>query len=203
MRKVLLSVIGLSLLLAACGSSDVEVMSQYGNEVNDFEVTDENGDTFAREEMEGKVWLLNFMFTNCATVCPPMTANMTQAVNALEDKGVEDYGVLSFTVDPQTDTPEVMSEYLAQYGVPEDTEWKLLNGYDYEFIRGFAEDNFRTIVAPPPEGSNQVTHGTNFYLIDQNGKVIKDYSGIATGDSEFPLEDIVSDVETVAEEGPQ
>lgn len=203
MRKVLLSIIGLTLVMSACSSSDVEVMSRYGNEVNDFEVTDENGDTFTREDMQGKVWLLNFMFTNCATVCPPMTANMTQTVNALEDKGIDDYGVLSFTVDPETDSPEVMTEFLSQYGVPEDTEWKLLNGYDYDFIRGFAEDNFRTIVAPPPEGSNQVTHGTSFYLIDQNGKVIKDYSGVDTGDTPFPLEEIVSDVETIAEEGPQ
>ncbi|WP_411844154.1 SCO family protein [Salinicoccus sp. HZC-1] len=178
-------------------------MSRYGNEINDFEVTDENGETFTREDMEGKVWILDFIFTNCATVCPPMTANMTQVVNELEAQGIEDYGVLSFTVDPETDTPEVLKEYLSHYNVPEGVEWKLLNGYDYDFIRNFAEKNFKTIVAPPPKGSNQVTHGISFYLIDQNGKILKDYPGVDTGDSEFPLDEIVSDVKTVVEDGPQ
>ncbi|WP_231577157.1 SCO family protein [Salinicoccus sediminis] len=178
-------------------------MSRYGNNIDDFEVTDENDETFTREDMEGKVWLLDFIFTNCATVCPPMTANMTRVVNELEDRGVEDYGVVSFTVDPETDTPKVLTNYLSYYDVPEDTEWKLLSEYDYDFIRGFAEKNFKTIVAPPPKGSNQVTHATSFYLIDQNGKVIKDYPGLDQGDSEFPLSDIVSDVEMLSQEESQ
>ncbi|MFA7746151.1 SCO family protein [Salinicoccus roseus] len=203
MRKILSFVATLSMILSACNTSNVEVMSRYGNNIDDFEVTDENGETFTRDDMEGKVWLLDFIFTNCATVCPPMTANMTQVVNELEDRGVEDYGVLSFTVDPETDTPEVLTEYLSHYDVPEDTEWKLLNEYDYDFIRGFAEQNFKTIVAPPPAGTNQVTHGTSFYLIDQNGKIIKDYPGLDQGDSEFPLSEIVSDVERLSQEEPQ
>ncbi|MFC3419618.1 SCO family protein [Salinicoccus hispanicus] len=178
-------------------------MSRYGNTIDDFEVTNQNEETFTKADMEGKVWLLDFIFTNCATVCPPMTANMTQVVNELEDKGIEDYGVLSFSVDPKTDSPEVLTDYLSYYDVPESTEWQMVTGYDYDFIRNFAENNFKTIVAPPPEGSNQVTHGISFYLIDQNGKIIKDYAGVDTGDTEFALDDIVSDVETLVEEGPE
>lgn len=175
-------------------------MSRYGNEVNDFEVTNQNGDTFTKEDMEGKVWLMDFIFTNCATVCPPMTQNMTAVTQALEEKGIEDYGVLSFSVDPETDSPEVLTEYAEWYDIPENTDWQFVTGYDYDFIRGFAEDNFKTIVAPPPEGSNQVTHGTSFYLIDQDGMILKDYAGIDSGDTEFPLEEMVSDVEKLVAE---
>lgn len=175
-------------------------MSRYGDEVDDFSVIDQNEETFERSDMEGKVWILNFIFTNCATVCPPMTTNMTEVVNTLEEEGVEDYGVLSFSVDPENDTPEELTEYISWYDVPEETEWHLLTGYDYDFIRSFAENNFKTIVAPPPEGSDQVTHGTSFYLIDDSGTVIKDYSGIDVSDTEFPLSEIVSDVETLSEE---
>ncbi|WP_237604592.1 MULTISPECIES: SCO family protein [Salinicoccus] len=178
-------------------------MSRYGNTIDDFEVTNQNGETFTKADMEGKVWLLDFIFTNCATVCPPMTANMTQVVNTLEEKGIEDYGVISFSVDPKTDSPEVLTDYLSYYDVPESTEWQMVTGYDYDFIRNFAESNFKTIVAPPPEGSNQVTHGISFYLIDQNGKIIKDYSGVDTGDTEFALDEIVSDVETLVENEPK
>ncbi|MXQ49959.1 redoxin domain-containing protein [Salinicoccus hispanicus] len=203
MRKSISIIFVLVLALSACNSSGVEVMSRYGNTIDDFEVTNQNEETFTKADMEGKVWLLDFIFTNCATVCPPMTANMTQVVNELEDKGIEDYGVLSFSVDPKTDSPEVLTDYLSYYDVPESTEWQMVTGYDYDFIRNFAENNFKTIVAPPPEGSNQVTHGISFYLIDQNGKIIKDYAGVDTGDTEFALDDIVSDVETLVEEGPE
>ena len=164
MKRWLVIILPVLLILSACSSNAVEPMSRYGNEVNDFEVTNQNGDTFTKEDMEGKVWLMDFIFTNCATVCPPMTQNMTAVTQALEEKGIEDYGVLSFSVDPETDSPEVLTEYAEWYDIPENTEWQFVTGYDYDFIRGFAEDNFKTIVAPPPEGSNQVTHGTSFYL---------------------------------------
>ncbi|MEZ2457337.1 SCO family protein [Salinicoccus roseus] len=203
MRKSIFIVFILTLILSACSAPGVETMSRYGNTVDDFEVTNQDGETFTREDMEGKVWLLDFIFTNCATVCPPMTANMTEVVTELEARGVEDYGVLSFSVDPETDSPEVLTDYIEYYNVPEGVDWQLVTGYDYDFIRGFAENNFKTIVAPPPEGSNQVTHGISFYLIDQQGKIIKDYPGVDTGDTEFPLEEVVSDVETLAEEGPK
>lgn len=200
MKRIIASVLFLSLIISGCSSSEVSTMSRYGNEVSDFSVTDQNDESFDRSDMDGKVWLLNFMFTNCATVCPPMTANMTEVVNTLEEEGVEDYGVLSFSVDPENDSPEVLTEYIDWYDVPESTEWHLVTDYDYDFIRGFAEDNFKTIVALPPKGSDQVTHGTSFYLIDEDGTVIKDYSGIDVSDAEFPLSEIVSDVEALTDE---
>ena len=200
MKRWLVIILPVLLILSACSSNAVEPMSRYGNEVNDFEVTNQNGDKFTKEDMEGKVWLMDFIFTNCATVCPPMTQNMTAVTQALEEKGIEDYGVLSFSVDPETDSPEVLTEYAEWYDIPENTDWQFVTGYDYDFIRGFAEDNFKTIVAPPPEGSNQVTHGTSFYLIDQEGTILKDYAGIDSGDTEFPLEEMVSDVEKLVAE---
>ena len=175
-------------------------MSRYGDEIQDFEVTNQNDETFTREDMDGKVWLLSFIFTNCATVCPPMTQNMTSVTQELEEKGIDDYGVMNFSVDPEVDTPEVLTEYAGWYDIPEDTDWQFLTGYDYEFIRGFAEDNFKTIVAPPPEGNDQVTHGTAFYLIDENGTIIKDYPGVDSGDNTFPQAEVVSDVEKLVEQ---
>ncbi len=200
MKKFILFTLISSLLLAACSDSDVETMSSFGNEIQEYSVTDQNGETFTEEDMEGKVWLLDFIFTNCATVCPPMTANMTYVTQELEDRGVEDYGVLSFTVDPENDDPEALTEYIEYYDVPEDTEWHLMTGYDYDFIRGFAEQNFKTIVAPPPSGSDQVTHGTSFYLIDSDGKIRKSYPGLDTGDTSFPVNEIVDDVAALTEE---
>ncbi|CAD2076382.1 SCO family protein [Phocicoccus pinnipedialis] len=197
MKKFLFLILSVSLLLAACNKSDVEVMSRYGNTMQEFSVTDQNDEIFTESDMDGKVWLVDFIFTNCATVCPPMTMNMTDVVNQLNDDGVTDFGVLSFSVDPETDSPQVLKEYMSYYEIPEDVEWKFVTGYDYDYIRHLAEKNFKTIVAPPPKGSNQVTHGTAFYLIDQNGKIIKDYSGVDNGNTSFPKEEIIKDVKTL------
>ena len=200
MKKWLIAVLASLMFLSACSAGAVETMSRYGDEIQDFEVTNQDDETFTREDMDGKVWLLSFIFTNCATVCPPMSQNMTAVAKELEDKGIEDYGIMSFSVDPEVDTPAVLTEYASWYDIPENTDWQFLTGYDYGFIRGFAEDNFKTIVAPPPKGSNQVTHGTSFYLIDANGTIIKDYAGVDSGDNKFPQGEVVSDVEKLVEQ---
>lgn len=200
MKKWLIAVLASLMFLSACSAGAVETMSRYGDEIQDFEVTNQDDETFTREDMDGKVWLLSFIFTNCATVCPPMSQNMTAVAQELEEKGVEDYGIMSFSVDPEVDTPAVLTEYASWYDIPENTDWQFLTGYDYSFIRGFAEDNFKTIVAPPPKGSNQVTHGTAFYLIDEDGTIIKDYAGVDSGDNKFPQAEVVSDVEKLVEQ---
>ncbi|HIV82036.1 MAG TPA: SCO family protein [Candidatus Salinicoccus merdavium] len=200
LKKFILFGLFTVLFLSACSDSEVETMSQYGNEIQEFSVTNQNEETLTEKDLEGKVWLLDFVFTNCVTVCPPMTANMTYVTQELEAQGIDNYGVLSFTVDPENDSPEVLTEYLGNYDVPEDTEWHLMTGYDYEFIRGFAEKNFKTIVAPPPKGSDQVTHSTSFYLIDADGTIKKSYAGVDAGDTSFPTEEIVDDVAALTEE---
>lgn len=200
MKKWLIAVLAALMFLTACSAGAVEPMSRYGDEIQNFEVTNQNNETFTREDMDGRVWLLSFIFTNCATVCPPMSQNMTAVAQELEEKGIEDYGIMSFSVDPEVDTPAVLTEYASWYDIPENTDWQFLTGYDYSFIRGFAEDNFKTIVAPPPKGSNQVTHGTAFYLIDEDGTIIKDYAGVDSGDNKFPQAEVVSDVEKLVEQ---
>lgn len=199
--KKLVFLMGMILFLAACSNSRLEPKPSYGNQVSEFKATDEDGKMFSSQDMKGKVWLADFIFTNCETVCPPMTYNMTQVVDELEKEGVKDYGIISFSVDPKRDTPAKLKAYSEQYGAKTDN-WKLMTGYDEKFIRQFGEENFKTIAVPPTAGNDQATHGTSFYLIDQNGTVIKDYIGKDTGDQKFPKGEIVEDVKTLIKEGP-
>lgn len=189
------------LIVSACSNNAIEPESQYGNKLQSFNVTDQNGDKFSQNDMKGKVYIADFIFTDCETVCPPMTYNMSTVIDQLEKDGVKDYGVISFSVDPDNDTPKKLKDYIKQYNVP-DGKWTLVTNYDFKFIKQYAEDNFKSIVAPPPKGSNQVTHGTSFYLVDQNGKIIKTYSGQDAGDKKFPKSEIVADVKTLVEDGP-
>lgn len=189
------------LIVSACSNNAIEPESQYGNKLQSFNVTDQNGDKFSQKDMKGKVYIADFIFTDCETVCPPMTYNMSTVIDQLEKDGVKDYGVISFSVDLGGRRIIKKKDYIKQYNVP-DGKWTLVTNYDFKFIKQYAEDNFKSIVAPPPKGSNQVTHGTSFYLVDQNGKIIKTYSGQDAGDKKFPKSEIVADVKTLVEEGP-
>lgn len=191
--------IALVLLLAACGSNEVEPMSYYGNTLEEFEAVNQHNETFTSKDMDGKVWLANLIFTQCVTVCPPMTQNMTELTQELEKADIENAGVVSFSVDPDTDTPEVLSEYMSWYSPSETIEWQLLTGYEFEYLRDYALNNFKSIVKLPQDGSNQVLHGTAIYLIDENGKLVKDYTGVDAGDNKFETEQIVKDVKTMTD----
>ena len=98
-----------------------------------------------------------------------------------------DVQFVSFSVDPDLDKPENLKAFIQKF--TEDTSnWNLLTGYSLEDITKFSKDNFQSLVDKPENG--QVMHGTSFYLIDQNGKVMKKYSGI----SNTPYEDIIRDM---------
>ncbi len=195
MKKILLLLSVTILALAGCGSSG-NFEAQTNWQVNDFAYDNQRGEEVSLESLEGTVWLATFIFTNCTTVCPPMTFNMTEIQGMLEEKGVEDYKIVAFSVDPEVDTPEKLQEYIDMYDVPDQSKWELLTGYNQEHISQFAEKSFKAIVRNNPN-SDQVIHGVRFYLVDQNGVVVKNYMG----SENVPKEEIVIDVETLIEDG--
>lgn len=174
----------LVLFLAACGADTVE----------DFNYTDHRGDEISNEDLAGTPWLATFVFTNCETVCPPMTFNMADLQQDLEAAGLANYKIVAFSVDPQADTPEIMKEYLSLYPIPDDSKWHLLTGYSQEHIADFATDNFKTLVKNDPN-SNQVIHGTSFYLVDQEGAIVGNYDGFEN----VPTEEIIEAMQNLEE----
>ncbi|MDQ0430124.1 protein SCO1/2 [Planomicrobium stackebrandtii] len=186
MRFIYLSVLlSLVLFLGACGSSAIE----------DFSYTDHRGEPVSLEDLKGTPWLATFVFTNCETVCPPMTFTLSEIQEELEAEGLDNYKIVAFSVDPGVDTPETMQEYLAQYSVPDESKWHLLTGYEQSEISEFAKDNFNSFVRDDPE-SDQVIHGTSFYLVDQDGVVVNNYDGFEN----VPVEDIKDDLRELIEE---
>ena len=193
--KKLLSIIMISLLvLAGCGSSDFKAQTNW--DIEEFEFDNQRGEETSLEDLKGTVWLATFIFTNCETICPPMTFNLAEIQGMLKDKGIEDYKIVGFSVDPEVDTPEVLQEYLDMFEVPDQSNWELLTGYSQEYISQFAEQSFKALVRNNPN-DDQVIHGSRFYLIDQNGVAVKNYTGF----EDVPKEEIVIDMETLIEEG--
>src|SRR5699024_5225501 len=91
------------LVLAACGE---KVETNMESEVADFEFTNQDGEDFSNKDLEGKWWVADFIFTNCETVCIPMTSNMVNLQQNLKEENVENVELVSFSVEPDRDTPE-------------------------------------------------------------------------------------------------
>ena len=189
--KRLLLVLALSLFLVGCG----EVIETNMNEdMIDFEFTTQDNEALSLEDLKGNYCIADMVFTNCETVCLPMTANMKTLQDRLQEEGYDDIRLVSFSVDPDRDTPEVLKEYGESYGADFD-QWTFLTGYDFETIKEISIKSFKSILAEPPEGSDQVTHGTRFFLINPEGKVIKHYDGVQSGN----METIVNDIRKIKE----
>ncbi|MGP4062654.1 SCO family protein [Halobacillus sp. H74] len=184
-RLFLLSLLGtLSIILTACGSNELE--NTLGWEVQPFEATTQDGESFSTKDLEGKVWLANFIFTSCETICPPMTRNMAKIQDQLKEEGIE-AEIVSFSVDPTVDTPDVLKKFGKEHGA-DFSNWTFVTEYTQEEIRVFAEESFKT-VAVKTEGNDQVTHGASFYLVGTEGQVLKKYKG----DVDVPYDQIVED----------
>jgi protein SCO1 len=181
------------LILAACGNGGFK--ADHNWEVQDFSYTNQNNEKVSLKDLKGEVWLADFIFTNCETVCPPMTYNMTTLQKKLKEKGIEDYRIVSFSVDPEVDTPEALSEYISKYEA-DTSKWDLLTGYTQEHISKFAEKSFKSLVADDPN-TDQVVHQTSFYLVNQEGETVKSYSGY----QEVPYDQIVLDIKALIKEG--
>lgn len=200
MKKGLLSLIGITMIfmiLSAC--SNYKFKPDVNYPIEDFTMTDHRGDKITLEDLKGEPWLAMFIFTNCTTVCPPMTFNMTEIQSELVDRGVEDYKIVAFSVDPEFDSPEVLAKYLSLYPVPDDSKWHLLTGYDQKFIEQFAMNSFKTFVKKPDNGG-EVTHMSTFHLVDETGTVVKNYSGYSETEGGVPFDTIAIDIKTLIEE---
>lgn len=179
-------------VLQACMAGEIKNAVEWPVEA--FEYTDQHGNPFSLQDLEGKVWVATFIFTNCETVCPPMTANMARLQRMVHEEGLDDVEFVAFSVDPEVDTPEVLREYAALY--TDNTEnWHFLTGYVQEHIEQFARDNFKAIVYKP-ENDDQVIHGIDFYLVDQEGVIVKYYSGL-----DVPYEEIIGDIKILLKKG--
>lgn len=190
----------LILILSACSD---EFKADYKLEIEPFAFTNQHEEEVTLDDLKGEVWLAQFVFSNCTSVCGPMMHNMAELQDALIKEDVEDYKIVSFTVDPAFDDPQALQVYLDTFAPTDESKWEMLTGYKQEKIIEIARKSFATIVAPAPEGTDQVTHGVSFALVNQEGQVVKLYSGVGEEDNPFKdyMDDIVKDMKALIKQG--
>lgn len=137
--------------------------------VPSFRLTDQRGQPFGARELQGKVWIANFMFTSCPSSCPRLTRHMARVQGAL-GRSRRDVRLVSFSVDPAVDTPERLRAYGVRYG-QDPSVWTMLTGPNGAVqdisIRGFN----LALEAPSYEGPRpanyNILHGEHIMLIDR------------------------------------
>src|SRR5699024_9154867 len=174
------------MILAACGGENIE--TTMSENVDDFEFTPQDNESFGLDDLKGTYWVADVVFTKCATVCLPTTSNMAYLQDLIQEEDL-DVQLVSFSVDPDYDTPEVLKEYAEEYDADVDN-WTFLTGYDFDTIKELSITSFKNMVQEPTEGTDQVTHGTSFFLVNPEGKVIKSYNGVQKDSMEDILEDL-------------
>ncbi|MEW9677488.1 SCO family protein [Lentibacillus sp. L22] len=184
----ILPLIFILVLLSACGE---KYEGDFSYKVNDFSFTDQDNNKLSKSDLDGKFWVADFVFTNCETVCPPMTANMARLQQQLDDADLNDVQLVSFSVDPDNDKPETLKKYAKERGAINFDNWHLLTGYDFETIKKISIKSFKSPVDQIPD-SDQYAHTTRFFLVSPEGNAIKSYDGRKPGDMKKIVEDIKS-----------
>lgn len=137
----------------------------------EWSLTDSEGRPFGSAELRGEVYVASFFFTRCTSICPLIMKAVSRLQSAYRERGIEGIRLVSITVDPEHDTPEVLREY-AEKIQAEPARWTLLTG-DLEAIRALLEDGFKV---PVGEGTTatgvfDIAHTGKLVLVDREGRI--------------------------------
>lgn len=143
------------------------LMNGEKRKVPDFTFINQRGETVSNKDYLGKVYVLEFFFSTCPTICPIMNRNLVTIQNQFPER--QDFGIASITINPSYDTPEVLQSYADNYGVV-NPNWHFLTG-DKQAIYELANVGFNLFVAEDQEAVGGFEHSGNFALIDKAGYI--------------------------------
>ncbi|TFE00594.1 SCO family protein [Jeotgalibacillus salarius] len=187
MKKWITACFALMILQGCSSGVNLDEHFPLNGEVTDLEAVNQSEEPFHTDDMEDEIWLAAFIFTNCDTVCMPMTYNMSELQKQLDEKDL-DYQFVSFTIDPERDTPDVLQSYGEQFEV-DFGNWDFVSGYEQEEVELFANRGFLSPAAQV-EGSDQFVHSTSLYLM-VGDRILEKYEMSV----DVPYEEIVEAVE--------
>lgn len=154
--------------------------------IADFTLVNQNGDTITEQDYKNKIYIADFFFTTCLTICPIMTGNMEY----LQEQIMDDPQVLllSHSVTPEIDSVPRLKEYALEKGVV-DSKWNLVTG-DKKQIYELARKSYLAVKTDGDGGPFDMIHTENFILVDQNRRIRGTYDGTKREEMERLLEDL-------------
>lgn len=141
-----------------------------------FRLTERGGKTVANADLAGKVWIASFVFTRCNGTCPAVAATLARLQGELAD--VPDLRLVTFTIDPDRDTPEELKKYAERYRADAE-KWLFLTGAEKE-IHALANEGFMLLAKKRPDGKpgDEFDHSTYIVLVDKAGRIVGHFDGI-------------------------
>lgn len=163
--------------------------------IGDFSLKDQAGSEVTTQTLSGQPWVAAFFFTRCPVVCPRLTGKM-QAVQEQGKQQKLSFRLVSFSVDPENDTPQALTAYAAKYKV-DLANWKLLTG-DYEVVKRTSVDSFKLALegkADPNADHFGILHGSHLVLVDGHSQI----RGFYRSEDADVVTRLVGDIKRLAE----
>ncbi|EAY29048.1 SCO family protein [Microscilla marina] len=144
--------------------------------ITPFKFTNQNNKEVSNKDVKGKIYVADFFFTRCGSICPKMTSQLTRVQNAFKDN--KEINILSFSIDPEHDSVEVLKNYADQYKAISG-QWHFLTGNKHEIynlgVKGFK--------IPVGDEGQEVTpdyfHSSRLILVDHKGRIRGYYNGVS------------------------
>ena len=167
-----------------------------------FSLTDQTGQTFGSDDLTGKVAVVNFMFTRCPLTCPRQTTKLAELQNRFKQRpGWKNVRLVSISVEPENDTPKVLSDYAKRYSADPE-HWKFLTGSRNAIWELSKKGFFLPVNQDAQQPGSVITHSPMFILVADDGKIVGHYdstSDVAFGSLVKKLDGLVSEQDSAAE----
>lgn len=166
-----------------------KVNKEQSHFVSDFELINQNGDTITNKDYKNKIYVVDFFFTRCGSICPIMTNNMKK----IQDKFLENDNLmlLSISVTPNIDNVETLKKYAKSKGVI-NSKWNIATG-NKKHIYELARKSYFAVLKKGDGGLQDFIHTPNFILIDKK----KQIRGIYNGTDDIEIKRVINDIKTL------
>jgi protein SCO1/2 len=159
--------------------------------IRPFTFTDQHGKPFSSESLKGNIYVAEFFFTSCNSICPVMTKGLKSEIfdTYANSKKMPDFRMVSFTINPEIDSPARLNAYAAKFGITSD-KWIFLTAPKDSIYKLMGPEGFLMIEPRPEAGTNQLVHSKFVELVDKEGHIRGTYDATDHKELERLSEDI-------------
>lgn len=157
------------------------------HQIADFAFVNQVGDSISNEDVAGKIYVADFFFTSCPTICPIMKKEMLRVYEQYRDQ--PNFRILSHSIDPTHDTEAVLKDYAEKLGIEDAATWNFLTG-DQEKIFEIGQTSYLTTAMSDQAEPGGFLHSGAFLLVDGNGRI----RGVYDGTKSDQVDRLISDI---------
>ena len=173
----------------------VTIVDTIQHTIPPFSFTDQDGQTVTEKTVTGKIYVADFFFTTCPSICPIMTGNLKTVQDEFKDN--QNIMILSHSIDPDHDTPQVLKKFATDLGV-EGNQWQFLTG-EKEKIYEIGQKNYLSTAKEDKTADGGYIHSGAFILVDKE----KHVRGMYDGTTEEGTQKLIADIKTLLDEYKQ